>query len=341
MSTRAWPGPIARAAAAGAFAVAAGGCAPQSVLTFRGASSAAESRLGWFLVVTASVVVVIIAVLVVAAWWRARPYRDGDELVAAPASGLSWIMIGGVIVPSVVLLAAFLLTIITLNATAAPDAANRLTVQVTGHQWWWEVRYNTGAPSGMVTTANEIHIPAGRPVRLELQSGDVIHSFWVPELAGKTDVIPGQTNVTWLEARRPGIYTGHCGEYCGMQHAHMQVVIVAQTPAAFAAWLAAQRDSAVAPADPVAMRGQRVFLSSPCASCHTIRGTPAGGRVGPDLTHLASRTTLAAGTLDNTPLNLERWINNAQLVKPGAAMPPMLIAPGDLQPLVHYLETLH
>jgi cytochrome c oxidase subunit 2 len=216
-----------------------------------------------------------------------------------------------------------------------------MTIEVTGHQWWWEVKYLSPSPAAITTTANEIHIPVGVPVRFKLDSGDVIHSFWIPQLGGKTDVIPGQTNYTWLQASRPGRYRGQCAEFCGAQHAHMVLYVVADDPATFAAWSTAQLLAAQAPSTPDAQRGQAVFETR-CAVCHTIRGTDylTGGRAGPDLTHLMSRSTIAAGLLANNTGNLHGWIANPAALKPGTLMPPTGLAPDELHAVVAYLRTL-
>ncbi len=298
-----------------------------------------EAALGWILLGIATVVLIVVSGLVVAGVLRGRSRptatldRGGD--------GFGWILVGGIVVPTLILAAVFVLTIRTQAAVAAPAAARALTVQVTGHQWWWEVRYLDRSPARIATTANEIHIPVGRPVRFEVVTGDVIHSFWVPQLAGKTDLIPGQRNVTWLEADRAGVYRGQCAEYCGAQHAKMALAVVADPPDVFGRWLAHQRDPAAAPADSDAAAGAAVFAGSACALCHTVRGTPAGGRLGPDLTHLAGRGTIAAGTLANTRGNLAGWIANPQALKPGAVMPLVPLSPTELQVLVTYLQSLN
>jgi cytochrome c oxidase subunit 2 len=215
-----------------------------------------------------------------------------------------------------------------------------LQIRVVGHQWWWEVQYRDSIPNNWATTANEIHIPAGRPVVLELLSTDVIHSFWPPTIAQKRDLIPGKDNSLWIQADTPGVYRGQCAEYCGNQHAKMGFLVVAQRPDSFAVWLARQRDTALTPTTALTQRGQEVFLSSSCVMCHAIAGTPAGSRIGPDLTHLASRQTIAAGTLPNTRGNLAGWIVNPQSIKPGTRMPPNQLKPDDLQALLAYLESL-
>jgi len=320
--------------------IGAAGCGPLNVLARDGATGSSETSLGWFLVITSCAVVLIITVLVVAAWARSRGRRATDDAVTAGSSGFPWILWGGMVIPAAVLVVAFVFTIGTLDAVAAPERAPAATVEVIGHQWWWEVRYEGASPDQAVVTANEIHVPVGEPVRLELKSGDVIHSFWVPALAGKTDLIPGQTNTTWIEARHAGVFGGTCGEYCGKQHAHMQIRVIADPPGRFQQWLTAQRAPAAQPTDPSATDGLRVFMTSGCANCHTIRGTGAGGAMGPDLTHLGSRTTIAAGTLPNTKGNLMGWIVGAQAIKPGADMPSMPVPAKDLQTLAAYLETL-
>jgi len=215
-----------------------------------------------------------------------------------------------------------------------------LQVRVVGHQWWWELQYRDSVAHNWFTTANELHIPVGRPVVLELLSTDVIHSFWPPAISQKRDLIPGKDNSLWLQADTPGVYRGQCAEYCGQQHAKMGFLVIAQRPDSFASWLAGQRDTALTPTTELARRGQEVFLASSCVMCHAIAGTPAGSRVGPDLTHLASRRTIAAGTLPNSRGNLAGWIIDPQKIKPGTRMPPNQLKPADLQALLEYLETL-
>ncbi|HEX6433970.1 MAG TPA: cytochrome c oxidase subunit II [Gemmatimonadales bacterium] len=242
---------------------------------------------------------------------------------------------------TVLILFGFLVSDVSVGrqlSKAPGDSA--LQVRVTGHQWWWEVQYRDSIAQNWVTTANEIHIPAGRPVVFELRSTDVIHSFWPPSLSQKRDLIPGNVNSLWFRADTPGVYRGQCLEYCGLQHAKMGFLVIADSPADFAAWLDGQRDTASTPTDSVTRRGQEVFLASSCAMCHAISGTPAGSRIGPDLTHLASRQTLAAGTLPNTRGNLAGWILNPQTIKPGTKMPPNQFNPDDLQALLTYLESL-
>jgi cytochrome c oxidase subunit 2 len=211
-----------------------------------------------------------------------------------------------------------------------------LTIEVIGHQWWWEVRY----PQLGITTANEIHIPAGPAIAVRLNTADVIHSFWVPQIAPKLDLINGMTNTLALDNVQPGQYRGQCAEFCGVQHALMGVLVVAEPEQAFDAWAQNQRQPAAAPSDNPAQAGQQVFLSQQCAYCHTVRGTAATGRLGPDLTHVASRQTLAALTLLNTAGNLGGWVVDPQGLKPGNQMPHTDLAAPQLQQLLAYLESL-
>ena len=216
----------------------------------------------------------------------------------------------------------------------APEGA--LTVDVIGNQWWWEIRY----PGTDVVTANEIRIPAGRPVKLRLRSADVIHSFWVPELAGKLDLLPERTNTMVIEADAPGRYQGQCAEFCGLQHANMGIEIVAEDPADFDAWLREQSQPAAAPSSATAREGRKLFASSGCASCHTVRGSAATGDTGPDLTHLASRRRIAAGALPLTTSGLTEWIRNPHDVKQGASMPAPDLTDDEIAAIVASLEGL-
>lgn len=296
-----------------------------------------EAALGWVLLIIASAVVVIISVLVLAAIYRRRP--EGEDL-RREEGGLSWIYIGGIAVPALMLIGVTIYSLVVLRDVASPPGDTAMTVQVIGHTWWWEVHYPGTAPGDLVTVANEIHIPVGRPVRLELSTADVIHSFWFPQLAGKTDLVPGQRNVAWIEARTAGTYWGHCAEYCGQQHTNMMMSVVAEPPAQFARWLEEQRQPAAEPSTAETVTGRAVFTRSACAMCHTIRGTEAGGALGPDLTHVGSRHTIAAGTLPNTFGDLAGWIGNPQALKPGVSMPAVPLRPEQLRAVVSYLHSL-
>jgi cytochrome c oxidase subunit II len=215
-----------------------------------------------------------------------------------------------------------------------------VTIRVTGHQWWWEITYEDPDPSRTVATANEIHIPVGKPVKIKLASADVIHSFWVPSLMGKQDLIKGQENDIRLVADRPGIYRGQCAEFCGLQHAHMSILVIAEPPEEFERWRDAQIKSADPPSDPERQKGEAAFLSKPCVMCHSVRGTPAGGKVAPDLTHVGSRRAIAAGTLAMSRGNLAAWIVDPHGIKPGVNMPTIKLEPDELNAVAAYLEGL-
>jgi cytochrome c oxidase subunit 2 len=346
MGERTWrprlPGRASLLAAA-SVPVLAGCAGATSTLAHAGVSGAEETALGDFVLIVASAVVVIIIALVLTASFRGRPAHGVEAGIepSRPASDRRWILLFGVVLPAIILIAAFVLTLRTLDAVASPGRPFAANVTVTGHQWWWEIAYHDAEPSHTFTAANEIHLPVGEPVRFDVQTADVIHTLWVPELAGKIQLIPGQQNSIWLEARVPGVFSGPCSQYCGTQHAHMRITVVAESPAAYEQWLATQREAASPPLDSARSMGERVFLSRGCAACHAIRGTSADAAMGPDLTHLASRQTLGAGAIPNTPENLTAWIQDAQGIKPGVDMPRMSLQPLELQALVTYLGSLH
>jgi cytochrome c oxidase subunit 2 len=325
-------------------AVLTAGCAGgpgQSILHPAGPAAAEIAWLSWVMFGAFTAVFVLVILLLFGAVFR-RPAspstsgerRGGDEGTAPPLGRTGFIVAGGVILPVVVLTPLYLLS---LNASASlrqPQAS--LTVRVVGHMWWWEVRY----PKQGIVTANEIHIPAGQPVRVELASADVIHSFWVPRLNGKRDMIPGIENVFWIQAEKPGVYRGQCGEYCGTQHANMAFHVVALPPDEFDAWLAERTKPRPEPATADERRGFKVLMTAGCVQCHAVRGTQAKGNVGPDLTHLGSRRTIGAAKLPNTRGNLAGWIADPQAIKPGVKMPRSYLAADDLLALVTYLEGL-
>ena len=254
--------------------------------------------------------------------------------------GARAIVLLGAVVPALILVPLFIWTISAIHALDPRSEEPHLVVDVVGKQWWWEIRYRDSVPGKVFTTANELHVPVGRRVELRLASTDVIHSFWVPELQGKTDLIPGRENVTWIQADRPGVYDGRCAEYCGIQHATMGLLVVAQPEAEYEAWAVRQRRSAAAPRDSLAERGRDAFLGSACALCHTVRGTAAGGNAGPDLTHVASRRTLASGLLPNSPGHLGGWIANPQALKPGSRMPRVQMSAEQFSLIHRYLQSL-
>jgi cytochrome c oxidase subunit 2 len=294
--------------------------------------------LTWGLIVISLAVVIVVTVLVVAGVLVRRSRGSERPPVAESRHEARWIWVG--LAPTcVVLLLSLVWTVEVLARINDPPRRPALTVEITGHQWWWEARYDFAQPNGTLVTANEIHIPVGTPVLVKLTSADVIHSFWIPALTGKTDTIPGRTNLTWIEASRPGDYRGQCTEYCGAQHAGMAAFVIAEPPAAFAAWRAAQSAPARAPSGPAALAGQAVFAAY-CAACHTVRGTGAEGILGPDLTHIASRQSLASGLIPNSPGSLAGWIGDPQALKPGARMPAVGLSGPQLGAVVAYLEGL-
>jgi cytochrome c oxidase subunit II len=315
---------------------------PLNYLTAAGERAQATLGLTWFTLIVSILVCVIIATLLWAAVRRARASGGAAETRAMALSdavgGVRWIGIG-LLLSAVPLLVALVWTMVTLAAVAEPATPPGMVIDVTGHEWWWEVRYDAAEPDQIFTTANEIHIPVNTRVRVRLHGADVIHSFWVPQLTGKTDTIPGQTNVSWLEARDAGRYLGQCTEYCGWQHAHMRLEVVAESRSDFERWRAQQLQPAPPPDTAAQTRGRDLVVYR-CGLCHKVRGTDAGSAVGPDLTHLESRRTIAAGTLANQPGNLAAWIEDAQAIKPGNLMPNQGLSAQQLQDVVAYLESL-
>jgi cytochrome c oxidase subunit 2 len=295
-----------------------------SAMSTLGAGSREAARvthLTWFLIILSAVIyVIVMAAMVLAIMRRRGSVSDAADL--APRS-VRPVIIGGAVIPGVILIILFVAGLGAMRAYPTPPGTTPLHFTVIGHQWWWEAIYGDSTSGESFHTANEIHVPVGRQVEITLMSADVIHSFWVPRLQGKIDVIPGDTNAIRFTATKPGSYRGQCAEYCGMQHANMAFVVVAEEPAAFQRWLAAQRGPAATPADEEGRLGEQLVVHGVCASCHAIGGTPAAGRIGPDLTHVASRAMLAAGTLHNNRATMEAWITNAQSLKPGVLMPSL------------------
>jgi len=315
---------------------------PLGYLDAMGERAGAVLSLTWFTLIVSIVVCVVIAVLLWLGIRRGHSTTGADWSVPMPVqrggSGLRWIGIG-IAISAVPLLVTLVWTMVTLAATAAPARNSAMVLDVTGHQWWWEVRYDAPQPSQVFVSANEIHVPVGERVRIRLHGNDVIHSFWVPKLTGKTDVIPGQTNETWLQARQPGRYRGQCTEYCGEQHAHMALEVVAQPAEEFERWRAAQLAPAPAPTTPQQRRGLET-VEYRCGLCHRVGGTSAGAIAAPDLTHVGGRAMLAAGTLPNLPGTLAGWIENPQALKPGSLMPNQQLSGTQLSDVLAYLGTL-
>jgi cytochrome c oxidase subunit 2 len=287
-----------------------------------------------------TVVYVLVIAALATAVVRGRGRRDEVPLTTAVDAPARPYVIGATALTVVVVFGLLGASVTTGRALSRLDHPAAVTIEVTARQWWWEATYEDGTPSQQFTTANEIHIPVGVPVAVRGTSADVIHSFWVPNLHGKVDLIPGRQNTRWIQADAPGTFRGQCAEFCGLQHARMALLVVAEPMDSFEAWRRAQRAPARPPADEQASHGRAVFESLTCPMCHSIRGTSAGGRVAPDLTHLKSRRTLAAGTLPNTRGHLAGWILDPQSVKPGNHMPASGLASDELQALLAYLDTL-
>jgi cytochrome c oxidase subunit 2 len=329
---------------AGRYSVAAGvvltvaGCGDtQNSLAPKSHEARDIASLFWWMLGGAWIGLAVVVVLLVVAWHR-RGARDGADEKAAERRGWFVVIGAGMALPIAVISVLFVVSdVFMIRTTQAPAAsATRRTVLVIGHQWWWEIRY----PGTRAVTANELHIPVRTPVRVEVRTADVIHSFWVPELNRKIDAIPGKTNAIELDADAAGSYRGQCAEFCGVQHTHMGLEVVAESAAGFRRWLAAQAKPAAPPETDAARRGQDIFTYAGCQSCHTIRGTSASSDVGPDLTHLGGRRTLGALAIMNTPEYLRSWILGSQEVKPGNQMPNLDLAAGRLDDLVAYLEGL-
>ena len=300
----------------------------QSVVHPVGPQAAEIAWLWWFMFIVLTVVFVIVLLL----FWIAIVRRPAAA-ASPPALGNRFIVISGIVLPSILLVT---LLIFSANSSVVlRRPAEGISVRVQGHLWWWEVYY----PEHDIHTANEIHIPVGRPVLLELTSADVIHSFWVPNLSGKIDMVPGQKNPFWIQADKPGVYRGQCAEYCGLQHALMAFVVVALAPEEFEEWLADKQKTPAEPATAELQRGREIYIAASCDNCHAIRGI-SEARVGPDLTHIGSRLSLGAGILRNNRGNLAGWIANPQPLKPGNRMPPSYLRSDELMALVTYLESL-
>jgi cytochrome c oxidase subunit II len=295
------------------------------------------ANLFWiFAGVSTVVYVVVIAVLLFA-------LRRGDRGQRVPADSVpprALRIIGGSLALTGVILVGWALADFFGNRALTDVPPETLRIRVTAHQWWWEVEYLDAIAQDRITTANHLTIPVGKPVLLELRSGDVIHSFWVPSLNGKKDLLPGYVTKLALVAARAGSYRGECAEFCGYQHAHMSIDLTAATPGEFEIWRAAQRAAAAEPADELQRRGRDVYLNSTCRGCHTIQGTMTAARLGPDLTHLASRPRIAAGALRNDAANLAAWISDPQSIKPGTKMPATKLSAEDLGALTAYLGNL-
>lgn len=310
------------------------GCEMPLALDPRGPAARGIADVWWVLFWTALAVCVVVFALLAFALVRTR---RSDAPLWSPHQGARLVFVAGGVIPVLILTGATAFTLSNLAVfDAPPDGVDR-TVTVRGHMFWWEIRYE----GEEVVTANELHLPVGRPVEVLLESEDVIHSFWAPQLHGKIEMVPGHTNAIYLQVDEPGVYQGRCAEFCGDQHANMRFLVVAQEPDAFESWLDGQREEAAPPRNELAERGREVFRDAPCARCHTIRGvSQATADAGPDLTHVASRRTLAAGTLPNDRGSLGGWISDPQGLKPGVRMPAVNMPSQDFIALLEYLDGL-
>jgi cytochrome c oxidase subunit 2 len=312
----------------------------QSALNPQGPQAGRLLSLIWIFTGVSAVVWVAVMIVLAVGLVRRTPERPDPLQLHARSERRSMAVVGGAV-------AATLLTVIALTVVSFLSQRHLfarenpgVTIKVTGLQWWWDVRYESDRPDGIVTTANEIYVPVGEPVTVKLAASDVIHSFWVPSLMGKQDLIPGQDNEIQFSVSRPGVYRGQCAEFCGWQHAHMGMEVVAVPKAEFQAWREAQNAPAKPPDDPIRQKGAELFAAKACIMCHTIRGTSAASRVGPDLTHFGSRRSIASSTLAMSRGNIAAWVVDPQGIKPGVNMPNVPLAPDEIDPLVSYLAGL-
>ena len=307
------------------------GCAAKSpsLLDAKGPAEKTASSIWWPMVWVSLAVTVFVVAMGTYGVVRGRRIREEDIQRDVPW-GDRFILISGLGVTGAILIGFFVFSL--ARAETLARAQPGLEITITGHDWWWEVRYPNGA-----VTANEIHIPAGARVNISMTSVDVIHSLWVPQLGPKIDLIPGRTTHTWFKADHPGEFRGQCAEYCGLQHAHMAFFVIADPPADFNAWVENTAKAASAPSSALATQGQNVFMSNTCIGCHAIKGTQANGLLGPDLTHMATRTTLGAGTIPLNANTLAAWILQPDKFKPGVTMPPTTLNSQELNALITYL----
>jgi len=333
------------------------GCGKQSIVSPRSPQTHQIALLWWWML-GAGTIVFLGAIAMLGVSWRRRTTPGLPFFGEREDLSEKMVLMFGIGIPLVTLVVLFAVAnLYVIRTSAAPVVrSTAMTIDVIGHQWWWEVRYpgkpddsgaaHSGEAGGRArgmpeaVTANEIHIPTGTRVNVVATSADVIHSFWVPQLARKIDMVPGLHNRILLQASRAGVYRGQCAEFCGFQHANMALEVIAQPAAAFRSWLVNMSRPAAMPTSSAGRTGERVFMTSQCESCHQIRGTSARGTVGPDLTHLLTRTTLAAHTIPNDPANLSRWIADPQGVKPGNRMPDLGLSSSAVTTLVAYLDGL-
>ncbi len=316
----------------------------QNALNPSGPNAASLARLWWLMFWVCTVVFILVMIALALAVRNGRRKSDLNPILnpSQETERRKRNAVLSAVFVTVVILFVLMISSFSTGRSLTADLSQKsgLSIDVTAYQWWWDVRYNDVDASNIFTTANEIHIPVGVPVTFNLRANDVIHSFWVPNLAGKKDLIPGKISTLWLQADKPGVYRGQCAEYCGLQHARMALWIVAEPQEQFNAWRQNQTQGAVQPATDSQRHGQRVFLSSTCVMCHAVNGTTAGSNIGPNLTHVGSRNTIAAATLSNTREHLLRWVADSQQFKPGNKMPANNLSDQDLQAVVDYLQSL-
>ncbi|MGA9885599.1 MAG: cytochrome c oxidase subunit II [Candidatus Acidiferrales bacterium] len=327
------------------------GChASQTTLKGHGPAASRIASLSWLMTILFLVVTVITWAILAWGFYRRRGTLEEHAPITA-GGGEIWIAIGGMAVPFVVLTVLFVLGLKLLGEfpihgrpgpiTVSTEERMKPEIRIVGHQWWWQIEYLNSDPAKEFTTANELHLPVGRPVYIEVVTADVMHSFWIPALHGKVDLIPGLTNYILIQASQTGNYVGQCAEFCGVQHAHMRLLAVVQKPEEYSEWAQDQRQPAAEPKTPEEVAGKQVFFSGPCSACHQIRGTAAHGRAGPDLTHIGSRQDIGADSFPNNFAYLEAWVTNAQSLKPGVLMPNVTQFTGvQLQELTDYLRQL-
>ena len=318
---------------------------PQSAVDAAGIQAERLENLWWlFFGVCAAVYAIVMAVLLIAFFRNGRAGSDTAPEIGQeqPGENRAEYTVKGAVAITVIIL--FILMFVSFRTGRAintlSQSQDQLWIKITGNQWWWNVEYKDADPSNNITTANELHLPVGRPVKVELQSNDVIHSIWLPNMHGKKDLIPNYPAVFYFRPDKIGTYWGQCAEFCGYQHAKMRFIVIVESPEEFDAWMKSQQQASVTPADPIQQHGQQIFLTSVCTQCHTVQGTNAAGRVGPNLTHVASRQYIAAGSLQNTRDHLRSWITDPQAIKPGIRMPMNTYSEEDLDALVSYIEGL-
>lgn len=321
-----------------ACALVLAGCGSRQSMFQSGSKQAHDIDLLWWWMLGAAGVVLFGSLALLVLGWFRRNARGLPFFGQREGVNEMLVLLFGVAIPAVVLIVLFGFSdVYLIGQTSPPDPkTTAMNLHVVGHQWWWEIKY----PGTDVVTANEIHLPVNTRVNVVVTTNDVIHSFWVPELQRKIDTIPGFRNRVMLDADRVGVYRGQCSQYCGFQHAHMAMRVFVQRPAAYRAWLRRQEKPARTPTTPMQKTGEAVFMTHQCESCHTIAGTPARGTIGPNLTHVGSRTTLAADTINNTPKELAAWIRNPQAIKPGADMPDLGLSHKQVSEVVAYLDSL-